>query len=143
MSDRSDRGRDGDRGGPPRAAHGVWHWVTAALGLLLLVATIAFLVHDGMVRRRTPHPVLTVSVDTVAATAGGHVVRVRVRNDGGVAASNVGVRGEIRGADGVIEMRETSLDYVPPMSAREAGLVFERDPRAAGLAVGVTSFDLP
>lgn len=139
MSDQGGRAR----GGQSRATHGAWHWATAALGLALLVATIAFLVRDGVVRRRTPYPVLVVSVDTVTATAGGHVVRVRVRNDGGVSVASVRVRGEIRGAGGAAEVRETTLDYVPPMSAREAGLVFERDPRAGGLVLRATGFDIP
>ena len=139
MSDRGERTRDGQ----PAAAHDFWHWATAAAGLVLLVATIAFLVHDGIVRRRTPVPVLTVAVDTIAATAGGSVVRVRVRNDGGVAAANVRVRGELHGAGGDPERSETSVDYVPPSSEREAGLVFAADARAGRLDVRATAFDIP
>jgi uncharacterized protein (TIGR02588 family) len=121
-----------------------WHWVTAAAGFVLLVATVAFLVYDGFVRRRTPHPVLSVAVDTVVATPGGHVVRVRVRNDGGIAVSNVRVQGALHGAArSATEEAETSVDYVPPASARDAGLVFEGDPRLGRLDVRVTAFDIP
>lgn len=134
---------DERRGTRPPARHEPWHWATAALGLALLVATVGFLVWDGVARQRTPHPVLGATVDTVLATAGGHVVRIRVRNDGGVAAANVVVRGSLLGAAGVLEERETSLDYVPPMSVREAGLVFARDPRGRRLDVRPTGFDLP
>ena len=53
---------------------------------------------------------LFVAVDTVATTPGGHVVRVRVRNDGGVAVSNVHVQGELHGAGGAAEKAETAVD---------------------------------
>ena len=131
-----------DRGATPDVPTSPWHWATAIAGLLLLVATIAFLAYDGVVRRRTPHPVLTVAVDTVAATGGGHVVLVRVRNDGGVAAANVRVDGTLTGA-GAEERAETTVDYVPPGSARDAGLVFTADPRAGRLDVRVAAFDVP
>jgi len=120
-----------------------WHLATAAIGLVLLLATIAFLVRDGVVRRRTPYPALGVSVDTVVATAGGTVVRVRVRNDGGVAAANVRVEGVLHGARGVEERAETAVDFVPPGAPREAGLVFAADPRAGRLDVRATAFDIP
>ena len=132
-----------DRGGQTTMPGSVWHWATAALGLALLLATIAFLLHDGLARRRTPYPVLAASVDTVARTAGGHVVRLRVRNDGGVAAANVRVRATLRGGGGVAEEAETTLDYVPPMSTRDAGVVLAGDPLGGRLDVRVTGFDIP
>ena len=132
-----------ERRQPAHVPHSPWHWATAAAGLVLLVATVAFLTYDGFVRRRTPHPVLSVAVDTVATTPGGHVVRVRVRNDGGVAVSNVHVQGELHGAGGAAEKAETAVDYVPPASARDAGLVFVGDPRAGRLDLRVIACDLP
>lgn len=135
----SDRGTAGHPATPP----GPWHWTAAALGLLLVVATVAFLVRDGVVRRRAPHPVLEVTVDTVAAAPGGHVVRVRVRNRGGGTAASVRVVGELRDAQGVVEEAETSVDYVPPTSVRDAGLMFARDPRGLRLVVRPTGYDVP
>lgn len=132
-----------DRQGGASESGGPWHWATAVAGLVLVLATIALLVRDGTERRRTPYPALSVTVDTVAPTAGGHVVRLRVRNDGGVAAANVTVRGELHDAADVVEEAETSLDYVPPKSERAAGLVFAGDPRALRLVVRATGFDLP
>lgn len=127
----------------PRVPARAWHRVTAGAGLLVLVATIAYLLYDGVARRRTPHPVLAVSADSAIATAGGYVVLVRVRNDGGRAAGTVRVVAELLDHTSVVERRETSLDYVPPMSEREAGLIFARDPRGLRLVVRPDGFDVP
>ena len=128
-------------------AHGrqpsAWHWATAGLGLLLVLGAFGYLIYDAARRERVPYPIVVVTTDTVIATDAGHVVRVRARNDGGVAAAAVQVRGELHGADGVTEAHDATIGYVPPRSTREAALVFAADPRGARLVVRAVGFDIP
>ena len=135
---------DDPRGGGDAPTASPWHWVTAGVGLVIVLAAFAYLVRDGFARRDVPHPVITAAADTAVATAGGWLVPLRVRNDGGVAVADLHVRAELRAADGtVVEEREATLDYVPPGSTRRGGVVFAQDPAAGRVEVRPLGFEIP
>jgi uncharacterized protein (TIGR02588 family) len=137
-------GDDADRAPLPRGGEtSPWHWAAVVLGALIVLATMGFLVWDGMQRREHPLPQITLAVDTVVAVPGGFAVHVRARNDGGHTATEVRVRGELALREAPLERAETSIDYLPPGSIRRGGLVFSRDPRVGRLELRVVGYSLP
>lgn len=115
-------------------------WAASAVGALLLVAVVGFLLAEAA--GEDTGPAVTVDVQEIVRTAGGYRVDVRVRNDGGQAAAAVVVRGELV-ADTMRETSDFTLDYVPAHSEREGGLFFTADPRAGRLAVKAVGFVRP
>jgi uncharacterized protein (TIGR02588 family) len=117
-------------------------WVVAALGLLLVLATVGYLLVDG-VRGGGERPRLTVRADSVVAMGPGtFVVAFTARNDGRATAAAVTILGELgEGAD--VEERRAELDFLPGRSERAGALVFGRDPRAAALRLRVEGWREP
>lgn len=113
-------------------------WVAAALGLAVAVILTGIIAREALAGGGDEVPILAANVESINATAGGHVVRIVVTNDSGQTAARV----EVEGRAGA-ETSVASVDYVPGHSQAEAGLVFKQDPRAGGLTVRVTGFQLP
>ncbi len=113
-------------------------WVAAALGLAVAIILIGIIAREALAGGGNQVPVLAVKVESINVTASGHVVRIVVTNTSGQTAARVEVEGKAGGETSV-----ASVDYVPGHSEAEAGLVFRQDPRAGGLAVRVTGFQLP
>jgi uncharacterized protein (TIGR02588 family) len=109
--------------------------VVAAIGMLLLLGTVAFLLREAGRGPARP-PDVALAVDTVAAVRGGWLVRVRATNVGDETAADVAVRGTLPGPDGAL-VREARLDYLPGRSERTLGLVFPADPRGGALRLEV------
>jgi uncharacterized protein (TIGR02588 family) len=106
----------------------VTEWIVAALGAVLVVGTIGWLVWLATTRDGTP-PDVRVVADGVVALQHGWLVKFRAANAGGQAAAEVLVEGELAGPDGPVETSEATVDYLPPRSEREGGLFFSHDPR--------------
>lgn len=115
-------------------------WAVAAIGAAILAGVIGYLVHDGLAGSGAP-PDLSVRVVTVIPVKAGHLVQVLVLNDGHSPAAAVEVVGELKEGDTVVEESTVTVDYLPQMSEKPAGLMFTADPaeheltvRAAGYA---------
>jgi uncharacterized protein (TIGR02588 family) len=106
----------------------VTEWIVAALGFMLVAGTIGYLVWLATSRDESP-PDVRVVADGVVALQDGWLVQFRAANAGGQAAAEVLIEGELAGPDGPIETSEATIDYLPPRSEREGGLIFSRDPR--------------
>lgn len=119
-----------------------WEWICAALGLLLVTATISFLVHQGLTRRDDP-PVIVIHPGAVSPTEGGYLVELEVRNDGGTPAAGLVVEGELQAPDQEPETSETEFDYVPHGSTQKGGLFFTKDPRAFPLELRAKGYREP
>jgi uncharacterized protein (TIGR02588 family) len=117
-----------DRAEAGRRPIPVTEWVVAAIGAALVAATIFYLVWLALSRDETP-PDVRVVAGGVLALENGWLVQFRAVNAGGTAAAEVLVEGELRGQGGAIETAEATVDYLPPRSEREGGLIFSRDPR--------------
>jgi uncharacterized protein (TIGR02588 family) len=109
-------------------------WIVGGLGAALVGGTIAFLVYHALARDQTP-PDIRVVAERVLDLQHGYLVQFRAFNQGNSAAAEVGIEGELAGRDGDTEVSEVVLDYLPPHSDREGGLVFSRDPRAGQLSL--------
>jgi uncharacterized protein (TIGR02588 family) len=109
-------------------------WIVGALGAALVCGSIGFLVYHALARDQTP-PDIRIVAERVLDLQNGYLVQFRAFNQGNSAAAEVGIEGELAGPDGDTEVSEVVLDYLPPRSDREGGLVFSRDPRAGQLSL--------
>lgn len=118
-------------------------WVLAAIGAVVTLATIGFLVYEGLAEGGTGAPELVVETGAATRSGGGWAVPVEARNTGSATAASVRIVGELRDAGGVVEESEMTLDYVPEASSRTGTLLFTRDPSTATLEVRATGYELP
>lgn len=117
-------------------------WTVGALGLLLIAAVIAVLLHEALSGRGAP-PTVSVSVLGTSPQQNGWLVEIGVRNEGATTAGGLTIEGSLRSGDRVIEASEASIDYLPPRSQREAGLFFTRDPRDFELEIRPMGYQEP
>ena len=137
----SERGGE-DRKGKGKAKTSPWEWVAAAVGTLLVLGTIGFMLHAALTRSGSP-PAVAVAVDSVVVQESGYLVRIRAENSGGETVASLLVEGELRGDTGTVEKSEATIDYVPAGGKRFAGLFFEEDPRSYALTVRPKGYDRP
>jgi uncharacterized protein (TIGR02588 family) len=126
----------------PRHAVPLLEWIVAGLGVLLVGGAIGYLVFHSTTRGQTP-PDIRVGAEQVLDLNHGYVVQFRARNEGGSAAAQVAIEGELVGPDGAIERGEAVIDYLPPRSDRTGGLLFTGDPRRGELRLRATGYAKP
>jgi uncharacterized protein (TIGR02588 family) len=135
--------RSADAGGPGRQqATPLLEWIVGGLGAVLVAGAIAYLVWHSLARDGTPPDVRLVA-ERVLDLRNGYLVQFRAFNEGGSAAAQVTIEGELTGPDGEVETSEVVLDYLPPRSDREGGLLFANDPRAGELRLRATGYARP
>jgi uncharacterized protein (TIGR02588 family) len=137
---RSEGPRAKDRS--PEPAIPLLEWVVGGLGALLVGGAIAVLVYNSFTRDRSP-PDFRLEAERVLDLQNAYLVHFRAFNQGGSAAAEVTIEGELVGPDGTTEVSEVVLDYLPPRSDREGGLMFERDPRAGELRLRAKGYAKP
>jgi uncharacterized protein (TIGR02588 family) len=117
-------------------------WVAAAVGLVLLVASVGYLLHDGLTApEQAPSPVIQVLA--LEPDGDRFLVRLRVRNQSGSTAAGLRVEGELKQGGQVVERSETEFEHVPGHSEREGGMFFSRDPRRLELVLTARSYRKP
>lgn len=124
--------------GPSSAKVPALEWLAAGLGALVVAALVALLGREAIGARDEVPPILSVAAVRVIPTPAGHVVEVRVANASGQTAAAVQVEGTLGD-----ETAGASIDYVAGRSDARAGLIFSADPRAGGLELRVTGYELP
>lgn len=124
--------------GPPP----FWQWATAALGLVLVLACLGYLLLQALAAPPTP-PDPVVEVVSVRQQGARYLVLVRVRNRGQATAEALKVAGELKQGEAVLERSETEFQFLPGDSMREAGLFFSRDPRQLQLELRPESYQAP
>lgn len=119
-----------------------WEWVSAGIGLLLLAASIGYMLYDARTGEGTP-PLPVVEVTGVEPQGQRFIVRFQVRNEGRATAAALRVAGELRRGDTLVENSEVEFDYLPGLSSRGAAMLFERDPRTLQLVLSPRSWREP
>jgi uncharacterized protein (TIGR02588 family) len=117
-------------------------WVTAGLGLALLIGFVTLLTHNAVAGPKGP-PDVDVSVQAIRAQKGGYLVLFQARNRGGSTASSLAIEGELRTGGTALETRQVEIDHLPPGSERSGGMFFTHDPRASQLRLRPSSFQDP
>jgi uncharacterized protein (TIGR02588 family) len=139
---RNDAGEGQPHEPPDPGAIPILEWVVGALGALLLAGTIGFLVWHALGRDEAP-PDVRLTVERIEQLRNGYLVGFRAVNQGGSAAAQLLIEGELAGPDGPIETSEATLDYLPPRSDREGGLFFTRNPRGLDLRLRALGYAKP
>lgn len=125
-----------------RSRGSFWQWLAAALGIALTSACLGFLVWEGLGRENDP-PDITLTATGAASQRGRWLVTIRAVNHGGSTAARLKVVGELRAEGRIIETSDTTFDYVPAHSEREAGLFFARDPAECELRLRPVGYEDP
>ena len=110
-------------------------WIAAGVGLVLASTAIGFTAWDAMFGVKGP-PEIEVRLKQVTPTPRGYVAEIQAFNHGGEPAAQVEIEGVIEGG----ETAGVTLDYIPEQSSTSGGLIFEDDPRAAGLKLRAKGF---
>ncbi len=113
-------------------------WGFGVGSAILVVLLLGYLAYQG-IRTQNP-PGFALEVRQVERVGTAYQVSVEVRNTGDSTAADVAVRGVAGG--GEPETSETVLDFLPPRSARQAVLLFTRDP-ADRLTLSVRAYTEP
>lgn len=143
MSDAAAAPRDrGTAEAPAEGPPPFWEWVVAALGLVLLLASVGYLAWHARFEPATP-PDPVVEVTSVGAQGDRHLVLFRVHNRGTATAAALRITGELRREGQVVEQAETEFQHLPGRSSREAGLFFRNPPAQFELVLAPRSFQRP
>jgi uncharacterized protein (TIGR02588 family) len=138
--------RRDEQSGPGRskrqAAPPVWERVVAFLGLLLVLASLGYLLYQGIWGNRSP-PDIVIAQETIASSGKDYLVQFRARNLGGETAAEVKITGTLSRNGQEIEKSEVTIDYVAAGSERRGGLFFSNDPRDGQFALSVSGYRLP
>lgn len=119
-----------------------WEWVCAAVGLILVAGTVAFLGKEALQGRDRP-PEISIRAEEIVSLEQGFLVRITAANRGDRTAASVKVEGELRTDGATIEKTETTFQYVPGRSERKGGLFFAQDPRRMKLVVTARGYEEP
>ena len=138
-ADAKQQDRDHELREPPPS---IWEWICAFIGLVLLLASLGYLLHDAWTGKEgVPEPVVRL-VD-IQQQDGHYLARVQVFNKGRATAAALRVQGELRRGGEVVETSDLEFQYVPGRSTREGGLFFMQDPRVLQLQLSARSYQKP
>lgn len=144
-ADKSTQGQpssQADGRGAGEEAPPLWEWVTAALGLALLLASLGYLLHDAWTAQDRP-PAPAIRVLGVEPQQGRFLVRLRVLNESPATAAALRIEGELKRGDEVVERSEMEFPFLPGRSSRDGGLYFSQDPRTLRLELSARSYQRP
>lgn len=127
---------------PERQPTTVCEAVFAALGLLLVLGTVGFLIYRGATTGTRP-PVIQIKQRAVKPQPGGYVLEVDVRNSGDRTAAALTLEGELELPGGEKETSDVTLDYVPSNSHRRAGFFFQHDPQKYAVKLRAKGYQEP
>lgn len=117
-------------------------WLVAAVGLIMVISTVGYMLYHGMVGDSSP-PDVVVRVEAIVAVHSGHLVTIRLTNHGGATAQGVVVEGALWNGTEHVETSHTEIDYAAAHSEAQAGLFFTHDPRQFELRVRALGYEIP
>lgn len=123
----------------PRAP--VLEWVTAAIGLVLLLGVIGVILADAA-GGNDAGPEIVVDRLATRPAGRGWVVEFEARNIANAPAAHVQVTGVLAGP-GQPERSSATIDYLPGGGAARGGLMFRSDPAGSVLELGADGYREP
>ncbi|WP_127144570.1 TIGR02588 family protein [Pelagibacterium montanilacus] len=120
----------------------ILEWAFAGLGMVLVAATIGYMVWYGITHPETP-PQISVTPTATSPMPEGYLVEFTARNHGNSTAAGLLVSGRLLDGSEVIEESETTVTYLPQQSERKGGLIFENDPRDHTLRLLANGYEHP
>jgi uncharacterized protein (TIGR02588 family) len=125
-----------------KSATPLLEWVLGGIGVVLLVACVAFLVYEGLNGEESPGAI-SAEVKEISAANGMHIVTFELHNAGSQTLSNVHLTARISQGDREIERAQTIVDYLPGHSRQEGGFYFKHDPRSYTLEIVPEGYQKP
>lgn len=117
-------------------------WTVFAVGLVLVVATLGFLVRESLVGAGGA-PDVVARLGAPKPSAGGFMVPVEVVNVGKGAAEDVQVTVILALPEGEPEEAELDIAFLPRDSRRNGWVTFRSDPGRGSLRLGPIAFEAP
>ena len=119
-------------------------WTVFAVGLVLVVSALAYLVYDGATMGSDP-PSLEVRLGAPEQRAHNFIVPVTVTNHGDETAEGVTIEVllESSGEGQKPERGELSVAFIPRRATREGFVAFQQDPRCKRLTARVLGYEKP
>ncbi len=117
-------------------------WMVFAVGLLLVLATLGYLVRESLVTNDGP-PDVVARLGTHRPAAGGYLVPIEVLNVGEATAEDVRVPVLLELPEGVREEAQLDIAFLPRGSVRKGWASFRNDPARGSLTVGAIAFEEP
>ena len=117
-------------------------WTVFAIGLVLVLATLGYLVRESIADEGKP-PDVVVRLGEPRPSESGYLVPVEVANDGPTTAEDVLVPIFLEMPDGRREEAELSIAFLPRDSKRHGWVSFRGDPRGGTLSLGAIAFEVP
>ena len=117
-------------------------WSVFAVGLVLVLATLGFLVRESLAGSGGP-PEVVARLGAPRASAGAYMVPVEVTNLGGRAAEDVTVTVVLEGDGTQSEEAQLEIAFLPRDSKRNGYVGFQRNPAEGTLRLGPIAFEVP
>ena len=117
-------------------------WTVFAVGLVLVLATLGFLILESLVGGEGP-PEIVARLGTPRPGAGGFMVPVEVSNLGQGTAEDIRVSVLLEGRGPEQEEADLDIAYLPRDSRRSGWVTFPGDLGQGILQVGSIAFEVP
>lgn len=118
-------------------------WIVFAVSLVLVVATLGYLVYDGATTGNTP-PSIEFELGKPQLQADHFIVPVSVTNRGDETAEGVHIEVVLENGGQEQESAEFEIAFLPRLSTREGWVTFETDPRTVdGMNARVLGYEKP
>jgi uncharacterized protein (TIGR02588 family) len=117
-------------------------WTVFAIGLVLVLATLGFLVRESIVDAGGP-PEVVARLGEARPSASGYLIPVEVANIGQSTAEDVLVPIFLELPGGKREEAELNIAFLPRDSKRDGWVSFRGDPRRGKLSLGAIAFEVP
>ena len=127
---------------PEEASPSLLEWVFAAVGLLVVVVALGFLVYRGATKGDTP-PAIKIEVVSVTRAGENYLVNFRVTNTGDTTAAALMLEGELKNGEKSEETSDVTLTYLPAHSMRQGGLFFTKNPNEYQLKLRAKGYEQP
>jgi uncharacterized protein (TIGR02588 family) len=125
-----------------KPAKNALEWTVFAIGLVLVVATLGFLVRESIVGDEGP-PEVVARLGKPRISEGGHLIPVEVANIGQTTAEDVLVPIFLDLPGGRREEAELNIAFLPRDSKRNGWVSFRADPRRGTIRLGAIAFEVP
>lgn len=117
-------------------------YLLGALGAVVVLLVLAFLVHQAVFVRDTG-PRLSVTSSAAEPVDGGWSVPFELLNEGGATAEQVQVTGVVSRGGEEVQSATATIDYVAPHSRQAGALLFSVDPGTGTLEIRPTAYTSP
>ena len=117
-------------------------WTVFGVGLVLVLATLGFLIRESLGASGGP-PEVVARLGSPRASAGGFMVPVEVVNVGKGTAEDVKVTVVLELPRSEPEEAELDIAFLPRDSRRDGWVTFRSDPAGGTLRLGPVAFEVP